>query len=135
MARPVSAFQTYPIANDAYADVRTRLNAIIRERSLPELGDINIPLWEFIHSCVPAHLELPPLKRAGTGINLLCREMILHLFDTGALDPVEFATSIRDGSRLDSFITTWLNRDLGNRAIAKKRALRREMREFDKPSL
>jgi hypothetical protein len=125
MSSQVSAFKSFPVVKAAYIDARDRLRSIINERNCPELGLIDVPLWRFVHSCVPDGFPIPPLGKGAARIGMRCQGMILPLLDSGALDPGEYAASIRDPGRLDQFIETWVARDLGNRVIAIKRALHR----------
>ena len=124
MARPIKAFEEFPIVKEAYTQVREHLDTMIQAGNRPELGAIDPPLWHYIHSCVPDQFSLPPLGKAASAIGPRCKEMVIPLLVSGQLDPCAFATVIRDSTRFSQFIETWISRKVGSRVIAKKRVNR-----------
>lgn len=123
MPRPINAFSEFPVVNEAYAAAR----AAVQERKLredsPELGLVDVPLWRFVHSCVPDCFRLPDLSNAATRIGRRCQEWILPLLRSGELVPEEFAAKVRDRQRLEEFLTNWVSRSLGGRARGKRKPL------------
>lgn len=126
MAAPVQSFKEFPIVKEAYTQVREHLDHMIKVENRPELGAIDPPLWNYIHSCVPISLGLDSLGNASTDIGPRCKKMVTPLLISGQLDPELYAATIRDKSRLRLFVENWIARKPSSRVIAKKRAIRNE---------
>jgi hypothetical protein len=122
MARPVSAFKEFPVVSKAYGHVRNLLRDPGLNEQHPEIGKIVVPAWVYVHACVPAHFNLPPLERAANLIDSRCMEMVMPLLRSGALDPDAYAARLRDPVRFKEFISGWVRRPLTGRALEKKRA-------------
>jgi hypothetical protein len=121
MARPVKAFNQFPVVKEAYAHVRDRLKSITAEQNRPELGLVDVPLWLYIHSCVPEAFRLPVLRHAASGIGPRCKKMVMPLLTSAQLDPEVYAATIRDTVRLHLFVEKWISRKPKGRLAEKKK--------------
>lgn len=122
MAAPIKAFREFPAVKQAYTHIRGRLDTMIRTENRPELGAIDLPLWNYIHSCVPERFSIPTLGNAGTAIGPRCTEMVIPLLTSGQLPPQDYADRIMDSGRFEQFIHGWTTRELGGRPLGRKRA-------------
>jgi hypothetical protein len=122
MAAPVKAFNQFPVVKEAYTEVRDRLKTITAQQNRPELGLVDVPLWNYIHSSVPEVFALPELGHAASGIGPRCEEMVMPLLMSGHLDPEVYAATIRDTARLQRFVEDWIARKPGSRVNVKKKA-------------
>lgn len=110
--RPVNAFEKYPKINDAYARMRSRFRDRLKiwEEENPDnkVSQENIPLMEFIRSCIPAHLNPPSLGSDSKNIRGRMREILYPFLEKGQIDPDHFAGWISDSERMATFLNEWL---------------------------
>lgn len=124
MARPVSAFKEFPIVNEAYSLARTQMWSLFTNEALPEFGRIVVPTWAYMHSCVPEHFNLPPLRHEANLIESRCKQMVKPLLRSGVLAPDDYAARVRGHVRFAEFVARWISRPLKGRALDKFLALR-----------
>lgn len=118
MARPASAFHDFPVVNQAYAEMRTCLKAMIDRQNRPEIGRIVVPAWAYMHACVPEEFALPPLRHEANLVAARCLEMVNPLLQSGTLSPELYASRVSDADRLSRFINQWIQRPRKGRALA-----------------
>ena len=118
MARPPSAFRDFPVVNQAYGSMRTRLQTMIDQQILPEIGRIVVPAWAYMHACVPEEFVLSSLRHEANLVAARCLEMVIPLLQSGALSPELYASRVSDVDRLSDFINDWIRRPRKGRALA-----------------
>jgi hypothetical protein len=112
MPKPPNAFKEYPRINDAYGYARKMIVPMLDEfnRSHPEgLGfwAKDLPVMNYVRSCIPKHLNPPELGTSTKDIQDRMRTMIYPLIETKLLSDREFADSISDRQRIESFMDSW----------------------------
>lgn len=111
--QPPNAFKEYPVINEAYADARGVVLAIIDDfnDSHPEgLGfwAKDRPVFEFVRSCIPADLDPPEFGASTLNMQERIRDILYPYLQRGDFTAVQFAGWLDDVGRAIRFTNQWM---------------------------
>ena len=112
MPKPPNTFKKYPRINDAYGHARKCIIAMIDNfnRNQPEgLGfwAKDLPVMNFVRSCIPSHLSPPELGSSTKDIQSRMRAIVYPLIESKQLCDREFSSWILDDQRIRDFAENW----------------------------
>jgi hypothetical protein len=113
MPRPANAFEDYPVINEAYANARKVVLAIIDDfnGSHPEgLGHWakDLPIMDYIQSCIPRHLDPPEFGRNTLKVQQRIRDILYPHLERGEFSPEQFAAWLGEADRATRFTNQWM---------------------------
>lgn len=111
--QPPNAFKEYPVINEAYADARGVVLAIIDDfnDSNPEgLGywAKDLPVMDYVQSCIPSHFNPPEVGRNALRVQQRIRGILYPHLERGDFSPDQFATWLGDVGRAIRFTNQWM---------------------------
>lgn len=111
--QPPNAFKEYPVINEAYADARRVVIAIIEDfnESHPEgLGywAKDLPVMDYVQSCIPRHLKPPEFGRNTLKVQQRIRGILYPHLEPGDFSPEQFAAWLDEDGRPTRFTNQWM---------------------------
>lgn len=111
--QPPNVFKEYSVINEAYADARGVVLAIIDDfnDSNPEgLGywAKDLPVMDYVQSCIPSHFNPHEVGRNALRVQQRIRGILYPYLERGDFSPDQFATWLGDAGRAIRFTNQWM---------------------------
>ena len=111
--QPPNVFKEYSVINEAYADARGVVLAIIDDfnDSNPEgLGywAKDLPVMDYVQSCIPSHFNPPEVGRNALRVQQRIRGILYPYLERGDFSPDQFATWLGNVGRAIRFTDQWM---------------------------